>query len=83
MAVCSLAQAAPGSTVRVRAVTAPPELAIRLRELGFCERQRVRLLSRHTQVICLVCNVRLGISRELARMIEVEREDGLRIGGES
>lgn len=69
---CSLAQASAGSVVRVRELTAPAEIAIRLRELGFCERQRVRLLSKHTNVICQICNVRLGISRDLASMIVVE-----------
>jgi hypothetical protein len=48
------------------------EIAIRLRELGFCEQQRVRLLSKHTNIVCQVCNVRLGISADLARMIVVE-----------
>ncbi|MFN0069687.1 MAG: ferrous iron transport protein A [Limisphaerales bacterium] len=71
-AACTLAQAATGVALRVRQLTAPPEVAIRLRELGFCEQQRIRLLSRHTSVICQVCNVRLGISQDLARMIVVE-----------
>ena len=69
---CSLAQAAAGSSLLVRELKAPADIAIRLRELGFCEQQRVRLLSKHTHVICQVCNVRLGISRDLASMIVVE-----------
>jgi Fe2+ transport system protein FeoA len=69
---CSLAQVTAGTVVRVRELTAPAEIAIRLRELGFCEQQRVRLLSKHTNVICQVCNVRLGISKDLASMIVVE-----------
>jgi Fe2+ transport system protein FeoA len=71
-AACLLAHAAAGATLRVRRLEAPPDIAVRLRELGFCERQRIRLLSRHTNVICQVCNVRLGISQDLARMIVVE-----------
>src|SRR5262245_60751469 len=67
-----LAQAMAGTAVRVRELTAPVEVAIRLRELGFCEQQRIRLLSRHTNIICQVCNVRLGISKDLASMILVE-----------
>lgn len=69
---CSLAQAAAGSVFRVRELTAPAEIAIRLRELGFCEKQRVRLLAKHTHLICQICNVRLGISKDLAKMIVVE-----------
>lgn len=69
---CSLAQATAGASLRVRELKAPAEVAIRLRELGFCEQQRIRLLSKHTNVICQVCNVRLGISRDLASMIVVE-----------
>src|SRR4030095_1577248 len=67
-----LAQALAGTAVRVRELTAPVEVAIRLRELGFCEQQRVRLLSKHTNIICQVCNVRLGLSKDLASMILVE-----------
>lgn len=69
---CSLAQVAAGESVRVRELRAPADVALRLREMGFCERQRIRLLSKHTHVICQVCNVRLGISRDLANMIVVE-----------
>ncbi|MGE3309857.1 MAG: ferrous iron transport protein A [Limisphaerales bacterium] len=69
---CSLAQVTVGACVRVLELKAPPDVAIRLRELGFCEQQRIRLLSKHTHVICQVCNVRLGISRDLAGMIVVE-----------
>lgn len=70
--VCSLAQASAGACLTVRELKAPAEVAIRLRELGFCEQQRVRLLSKHTNVICQVCNVRLGISKDLASLIVVE-----------
>ena len=75
---CSLAQAKTGMILRVRELSAPAEIAGRLRELGFCEQQRVRLLSKHTNVICQVCNVRLGISRDLAQMIVVEPAAGPR-----
>lgn len=71
-ASCSLAHADTGAVLRVRELTAPAEVAIRLRELGFCEQQRIRVLSKHTNIICQVCNVRLGISKDLARMIVVE-----------
>jgi len=59
---------------------APSDIAVRLRELGFCEQQRIRLLSKHTNVICQVCNVRLGISKDLAGMIVVEHAPHRREG---
>ena len=45
----------------------------RLRELGFCEEQRVKLLSRNPNLICQVCNARLGLSSQLADLIWVEK----------
>jgi Fe2+ transport system protein FeoA len=45
----------------------------RLREMGFCEEQKIKLLSRQTSLICQVCNARLGISERLAEKILVER----------
>lgn len=44
----------------------------RLREMGFCEEQKVTLLSRQSNLICQVCNSRLGISAQLAEGIIVE-----------
>jgi hypothetical protein len=40
--------------------------------MGFCEQQRIKLLSRHSNIICQVCNARLGISKQLAETILVE-----------
>jgi Fe2+ transport system protein FeoA len=40
--------------------------------MGFCEEQKIRLLAQQANVICQVCNVRLGISSELAAKIIVE-----------
>jgi ferrous iron transport protein A len=70
--LCPLNQVRAGSAVRIRQLAAPPEVNHRLRELGFCEDQQVRLLSRENNVICQVCNVRLGISARLAEAILVE-----------
>ena len=47
-------------------------MQIRLRELGFCEDQIIRLLTSQTSFICQVCNARLAISEQLARVIMVE-----------
>ena len=44
----------------------------RLREIGFCEEQKIKLLSRQSNLICQVCHARLGISAELAEKILVE-----------
>ena len=40
--------------------------------MGFCEEQKIRLLSRHSALICQVCHARLGISMDLAEKILVE-----------
>lgn len=61
-----------GTAVRIKRLDAPPEVMNRLRELGFCEEQQIKLLSCHPNLICLVCNARLGISTQLADNIFVE-----------
>jgi hypothetical protein len=43
-----------------------------LRELGFCEDQQVKLVSRQANVICQVCHARVGLSSELAEAILVQ-----------
>jgi len=68
-----LSAVAPGVSVRIKQLSASPELSCRLRELGFCEEQRIKLLSRNSNLICQVCNARLGISTQLARLIWVEQ----------
>jgi len=49
-----------------------PEISQRLREMGLGEDQQIRLLSKHVNVICEVCNARLAISHRLAEAILVE-----------
>lgn len=70
--VCPLSQVRAGTAVRIKELAAPPEVTHRLREMGFCEEQKIKLLSQQTNVICQVCNVRLGISAQLAERILVE-----------
>jgi Fe2+ transport system protein FeoA len=41
--------------------------------MGFCEEQKIKLLSRQASIICQVCNARLGISQRLAERILVEQ----------
>jgi Fe2+ transport system protein FeoA len=70
--ICPLSKMRVGAACRIKQLSASPEIAQRLRELGFCEEQCVKLLSQQDNVICQVCNVRLGISAELADAIWVE-----------
>jgi Fe2+ transport system protein FeoA len=59
-------------SVRIKELSAPPNVNQRLREIGFGEKQVVRLLVRQSNLICLVCNARLALSSQLAQMIIVE-----------
>ena len=70
--ICPLSKMRVGTACRIKQLCASPEIAHRLREMGFCEEQRIKLLSQHSNVICQVCNARLGISAELAEAIWVE-----------
>ena len=70
--VCPLSHVRAGTSVKIKQLDAPPEVTHRLREMGFCEEQKIRLLAQHTNIICQVCNVRLGISAQLAEKILVE-----------
>lgn len=67
-----LSEIGAGISVRIKQLSASPELSTRLREMGFCEEQRIKLLSRNSNLICQVCNARLGISTKLAGLIWVE-----------
>lgn len=69
---CPLSKVRAGTSVRIKQLLASPDLCQRLREMGFGEEQHVRLLLRNRNVICQVCNVRLGLSAELADSIWVE-----------
>lgn len=71
-AICRLSQVKAGTTVRIKQLDASPETAQRLREIGFCEEQIIKLLTAQANVICQVCNARLGIGSQLAEAILVE-----------
>ena len=58
--------------MRIKRLSASPEVTGRLRELGFCEERQIRLLSRSNNLICQVCNARFGLSAEVAESILVE-----------
>jgi ferrous iron transport protein A len=70
--LCPLSAVRAGVDVRIKQLSASVEVTHRLREMGFCEEQKIRLLSRQTSLICQVCNARLGISHRLAEKILVE-----------
>jgi Fe2+ transport system protein FeoA len=70
--ICPLSHVKAGTVVCIKQLAAAPEVRVRLRELGFGEKQIVKLLSRQSNLICQVCNARLGISEELAETILVE-----------
>lgn len=71
--LCPLSSVRAGVDVRIKQLSAPAELTHRLREMGFCEERKIKLLSRQTSLICQVCNARLGISQSLAETILVEQ----------
>ena len=70
--ICPLNRVRVGTVVCIKQLAASAEMTGRLRELGFCEEQQIKLLSRDGNLICQVCNARLGISAELAETILVE-----------
>ena len=69
---CPLNRVKAGVAVRIKKLCASPETQIRLRELGFCEDQIIRLLTAHSNYICQVCNTRLALSHKLAELIVVQ-----------
>ena len=58
--------------MRIKQLSASPEVSHRLREMGFGEEQQVRVVSSEANVICQVCHARLGLSQQLAESILVE-----------
>jgi ferrous iron transport protein A len=69
---CPLSKVRAGTCVRIKQLLASPDLCQRLREMGLCEEQRIKLLLRDRSVVCQVCNVRLGLSGSVADSIWVE-----------
>ena len=70
--LCPLNRARLGCSVRIKQLRAPDDVSKRLREIGFCEEQVIKPLINQNNVICQVCNARLGISAQLAQLILVE-----------
>ncbi len=70
--VCPLSQVQAGTVVCVRELNTSPELKTRLREMGIIEESRITLLASQANLICRVCNGRLGLSQKLADSILVQ-----------
>jgi Fe2+ transport system protein FeoA len=70
--VCPLSRIQAGTTVCIKHLSTAPELSERLREMGLCEDQKIKVVARESTFICQVCNARLGLSEELADSILVE-----------
>lgn len=69
---CPLSRIKAGTAVRIKQLSASPDMSQRLREIGFCEEQIIRLVTSQSNFICQVCNSRLAISADLAQLILVE-----------
>jgi Fe2+ transport system protein FeoA len=70
--ISSLDTVQPGKMVRIKKLCAGDETDCRLREIGVCEGQIIRLIARHASLICQVCNTRLALNAGLGRAILVE-----------
>ena len=64
--VCPLSCVQPGVKVCIKQLATDPEMMARLREMGLCEEQHIKVVARQSTFICQVCNARLGISKKLA-----------------
>jgi len=67
-----LSEAEAGPILSVVRLDGNEKVCRRLREVGFCEKAEIRLLSRGGQMICHVCGTRLALSRKLAKKIWVQ-----------
>lgn len=67
-----LSEAETGPSLSVERLEGNEQVCRRLREVGFCEKAEIRLVSRGGQMICYVCGTRLALSRQLANKIWVK-----------
>ncbi|MFA5833329.1 MAG: FeoA family protein [Bacteroidota bacterium] len=68
----TLAQIPAGTTVTVSHLDSHPDTCNRLREIGFCENATIRCVSNgSSQLICEVCNTRIGLNYTTANAIVV------------
>jgi Fe2+ transport system protein FeoA len=69
---CPLSKVDAGSLARISHLDTTPDVRLRLRELGLCEDQTIKVVSCQPSFICQVCNSRIGLSRLLADQIFVQ-----------
>lgn len=68
----TLSEIPVGRFVRIRELLSEPEVCHRLREMGFCENAIVRLVvNGEGNLICEVCNTRVGLNQSIAQDIIV------------
>lgn len=68
----TLADIPAGTTVTVSHLNSHPDTCNRLREIGFCENATIRCVSNgSSQLICEVCNTRVGLNYSTANAIVV------------
>jgi Fe2+ transport system protein FeoA len=71
LVVSSLAAAPCGKELRIAAFEQPGEATMRLQAMGLCDGRRVELVRSGDPLIVRVMGTRIGISRRLARQINV------------
>jgi Fe2+ transport system protein FeoA len=74
--VCPLSCVEAGSVVCIKQLDTTADVMSRLREMGLGEEQHIKLIRRGGNLICQVCNARLGISAKLAESILVKPLSG-------
>ena len=70
--LCPLNSVPAGTFVRIKQLASTPEINDRLRELGFYEEREIRLISQSANLLCQVCNARLGLNPKIAQAIWVK-----------
>ena len=71
-----LSEACVGQQVRIAHLRSRPEICLRLRELGFRENAVIRCINKAAgNVICEVCNTRIGLNQLMASSIYVSSDD--------
>ena len=70
--LCPLNSVPEGTFVRIKQLAGSEDINDRLREMGFCEDREIRLISQSANLLCQVCNARLGLNPRIAETIMVE-----------
>ena len=70
--LCPLNSVPAGTFVRIKQLAGTDDLNDRLREMGFCEDREIRLISQSANLLCQVCNARLGLNPRIAESIMVQ-----------